>query len=146
MPLSWQTPDQKSFIEDHFASYVQHSEKKTLKTLFWPDFFNKWFKTWPLPEPTSELIEKEKSVEKAAQLDRTRKINVSAFRMLTECFGSDSPSIQQLKRVLRGMADDGALSGRRDLRLEDRRPRKWSEVQVYMSLYYDTRIRPTILK
>lgn len=85
-------------------------------------------------------------MEKAAQLDRTRKINVSAFHMLTECFGLDSPSIQQLKRVLRGMADDGALSGRRDLRLEDRCPRKWLEVQVYMSLYYDTWIQPTVLK
>ena len=85
-------------------------------------------------------------MEKAAQLDHTRKINVSTFCMLTECFGLDSPSIQQLKHVLRGMADDDTLSGQWDLHLEDHCPRKQSEVQVYMSFYYDMRIQPTVLK
>ena len=43
------------------------------------------------------------------------------------------------------MKDDHALGGRRNLRLDDHIPRKRSELQVYMSLYYNDRIRQTVI-
>jgi len=52
MGVSWQTPDQKVFIEEHLPAYFQHLPDGTVKSAFWPDFFNKWFKAWPLPEPS----------------------------------------------------------------------------------------------
>jgi len=41
--------------------------------------------------------------------------------------------------------DDHASGGRRNLRLDDHIPRKRSELQVYMSLYYNDRIRETVV-
>jgi hypothetical protein len=41
--------------------------------------------------------------------------------------------------------DDAATGGRRNLRLESGNRRR-TEVQIYMVLFYDTRIRPTVLK
>ena len=146
MGVSWQTPDQKAFLEDNFSSYTQHSASGTLKTAFWPSFFCKWFQQWPLPDPSPDLIEKVGSKEKAAQVDCSRKISVSTFHMSTECVGLGSPSIQQIKRVFKGAADDGATGGRRNLHLEDCCPRKQSEVQVYMALFYNNRIRSVVLK
>jgi len=66
--------------------------------------------------------------------------------MLTECVGLGSPSIQQIKRVFKVAADDSVTGGRRNLRLQDRRPRKRSEVQIYMALYYNDRIRSVVVK
>lgn len=146
MGVSWQTPDQKAFLENSFSSYAQHSASGTLKTTFWPSFFTKWFEQWPLPDPSPNLVQKVGTKEKAAQLDRSRKISVSTFNISTEYVGSDSLSIQQIKRVFKGAADDGATGGRRNLRLEDRPPRKRSEVQVYMALYYNDRIRSDVVK
>ena len=60
--------------------------------------------------------------------------------------GLDSPSVQQVKRVLKSGAVDDAAGGRRNLHLEDAPPRMRSEVQAYMSLYYDTRIRSAVVK
>lgn len=54
--------------------------------------------------------------------------------------------MQQIKRVFKAASDDIAAGGRRNLKLEDGPPRKRTEVQVYMSLYYDTRIRQTVVK
>lgn len=81
---SWQTPEQKTFIEEHVPSYARHSEVGTLKSDFWPDFLAKWFEKWPLPGPTADRIEKEGSVGKATQVDRTKKATVSTFTLLTE--------------------------------------------------------------
>ena len=58
MGVSWQTPDQRAFIEEHIASYIQHSANKTLKDEFWPEFFKKWFKVWPIPKPSTQQTEK----------------------------------------------------------------------------------------
>ena len=56
------------------------------------------------------------------------------------------PFEQQLKRVFKAAMDDVAVGGRRKLNLESGVPRRRTEVQVYMSLHYDLRIRPTVLK
>lgn len=58
----------------------------------------------------------------------------------------NSPSVQQLKRIFKAAALDDATGGRRNLHLENAPPRKRSEVQAYMALYYDTRIRSTVVK
>ena len=72
MGVSWQTPDQKTFIEDHLHSYNQHAEAETTRTIFWPEFLEEWFKRWPLPEPAPELVE-EVGVNKAKKaLQRTQ--------------------------------------------------------------------------
>jgi hypothetical protein len=76
MGVSWQTPDQKAFIEEHLPSYIQHSTDGTLKTMFWSGFLEKWFETWPLPEPSAELSEKEGSVQKATKAVRDKKVGV----------------------------------------------------------------------
>ena len=41
---------------------------------------------------------------------------------------------------------ENAIASQRSLHLEDGIPRKRSEVQMYMILYYDSRIRETVLK
>lgn len=53
--------------------------------------------------------------------------------------------MQQVKRVFKTALDSIAI-GRWDLKLEDGPPRKRTEVQVYMSLYYDTRVRQTVVE
>jgi len=80
MGVSWQTPDQKIFLENNMASYSQHSANGTLKATFWPTFFSKWFEQWPLPDPTPDVVQKMGSKEKAAQADRSKKVGVSTFR------------------------------------------------------------------
>ena len=52
---------------------------------------------------------------------------------------------QQIKRVFKTISDDTGVGGRRALNLEVG-CRKWSEIQAYMSLYYDTRIREAVVK
>jgi len=42
--------------------------------------------------------------------------------------------------------DDNSTGGRRNLRLEDHAPRKQTELHAYMALFYDTRIRATVVK
>ena len=79
MGVSWQTPEQKAFIEDHHGSFVQHSTNETEKAVFWPEFFNKWFEKWPLPAPTPDQIEKEGSAAKAAKVERAKRVKVSSF-------------------------------------------------------------------
>ena len=74
MGVSWQTQDQKEFITEHLPSYFQHSEDASLKTAFWPDFFEKWFKAWPIPEPS--LVEEDTA--SIVRAERTKKIGVSA--------------------------------------------------------------------
>ena len=51
-----------------------------------------------------------------------------------------------MKRVFKSALEDVATGGRRKLKLEGGAPRKRTEVQVYMTLYYDTRIRPVVVK
>ena len=52
--------------------------------------------------------------------------------------------MQQLKRIFKAAGNDNAIGGRRNLHLEDAPPRRRSELQVYMSLYYDTRVRQVV--
>lgn len=57
-----------------------------------------------------------------------------------------SPLQQQVKRVFKAKSVINALASRRNLHLEEGLPRKRSEVQMYMILYYDTRIREVVVK
>jgi len=78
MGTSWQTPEQKVIIEDHHASLAQHSASGTEKAEFWPEFLDEWFKTWPLPAPTPDQIEKEGgNAAKAARVECAKKVKVS---------------------------------------------------------------------
>jgi hypothetical protein len=83
MANSWQSPEQKAFIEEHIPSYVQHIANGTAKTKFWPDFLVEWFKAWPLSEPTPELVEEKGNVQKALKSMRSKKISVSAIYLRT---------------------------------------------------------------
>ena len=51
-----------------------------------------------------------------------------------------------MKRVFKSKGVENVVASNRNLHLEDGVPRKRSEVQMYMILYYDTRIRETVLK
>ena len=145
MGASWQTSEQKAFIEDHHASFTQHLDNGTLKSLFWPEFLDKWFASWPLPAPTPDQVEKEGHEAKAAKVERSKKVKVSVSLAATTCIGLNLPLIQQIKRAFTPVKDDHASGGRRNLRLDDHIPRKRSELQVYMSLYYNDRIRQTVI-
>ena len=83
MGVSWQTPDQKAFIELHLPSYAKHSESSTVKTAFWPEFFEKWFKNWPIPEPSPNLVPEGGSVQQVVKADRKKKIEVSTIHLPT---------------------------------------------------------------
>jgi len=76
MGVTWQTADQKTFIEEYYSSYSKHSADGTLKTVFWPGFLDKWFKAWPIPEPPPDV---EGGVQTAAKTERKRKIGVSTI-------------------------------------------------------------------
>ena len=82
MGITWQTPDQKVFIEKHIPLYVRHVDDGTAKAAFWPDFLKKWFETWPVVEPTPHLVEKEGNIQKALKLSRSNKIGVSTIYLL----------------------------------------------------------------
>ena len=83
MGVSWQTAEQKAFIEDHLPSHHQHSQAGTLKAIFWPELIDEWFKKWPVPEPTPELVQKEGGVGKAKKAERKKKVDVSTTCMLS---------------------------------------------------------------
>ena len=139
-------PEQKAFIEDHHGSFVQHSANETEKTMFWPSFFEKWFEKWPLPAPTPDQIEKEGNAAKAAKVERAKKVKVSSFWVPTKLIWLNLLSVQQIKRAFGPARDDSATGGRRNLRLDDHIPRKRSELQVYMALYYEDRIREVVVE
>lgn len=124
MGATWQTAAHRAFIEDNLESFTRHSTDGTTK-VFWPPLLKQWFERWPLPEPTPELIEKEGGVEKAKKTIRNKET-------------------ARIKRVFKSAAAENELGGKRKLHLEDPPPRVRSEVQIYMSLYYDERIRATV--
>ena len=76
---SWQTPEQKAFIERHLPLYSEHSEARMLKSDFWKSFLDNWFKEWPLPEPTSDPVQEEGSDAGVIKAERAKKVAVSAF-------------------------------------------------------------------
>ena len=53
---------------------------------------------------------------------------------------------QQIKRVFKSKRTENTVGSWRNLHLEDGAPRKRSELQMYMILYYDSRIRETVVK
>ena len=77
MGNSWQTDDQRRFIEARLASYSISRDGGNLKKDFWPKFIEEWFNRWPLPEPPATLVEKKGTVEKATKAWRDQKIEVS---------------------------------------------------------------------
>jgi hypothetical protein len=81
MGASWQSPDQKEFIEEHVPSFIQHTEDGTVKTGFWPGFLDKWFKAWPLQTPSLDLAEMGGEAQKEAKTKRKQRINVSEFSL-----------------------------------------------------------------
>ena len=103
-----------------------------------------WFKRWPLSEPPANFVAKQGSVEKAQKLWRSKKVEVSIVRR--RLVWTRTYSQQQLKRVFKSRGAENTTAGVRSLHLEDGAPRKKSEVQMYMILYYDTRIRETVVK
>ena len=82
MGVLWQTPSQKAFIEKHVPLYVQHVANGTSKAMFWPDFLKKWFETWPVAEPTPDLVEKKGDVQKALKASRSARVGVSTIYLL----------------------------------------------------------------
>lgn len=69
MGVSWQTDEQKQFINERVPLYSDHQAKSTTKD-FWPEFHDKWFKRWPLPENLSPSL---------AKMERKRKTDVSTI-------------------------------------------------------------------
>ena len=126
MRAAWREPGQTAFVLEHLPSYIELQDKD--KKTFWPDFLKEWFVRWPVPEP-----------------ERRTRIEVSAFTILVLTAFIHIP-LQQVKRIVRTAAATSATGGRRDLHLESGPSRRGSEVQIYMRLYYDTRIRDTIVK
>ena len=82
MGTSWQTAEQKTFIDGYLPSYNEYLAAGTTKTGFWPDFIANWFKSWPLLEPTPKAIQKEGNLEKVKSADRNKRIGVSAVCVL----------------------------------------------------------------
>lgn len=109
---------------------------------FWSELFKEWFERYPLGDPSTELVEKEGSLEKAIAHMRAKKVQVSGLGLTY--LNMSSFSKQQVKRFFAKART--VPSGRRDLLLEDSGPRKRSEIQAYMRLFYDTRIRETVRK
>jgi hypothetical protein len=61
-------------------------------------------------------------------------------------FNSNSPPQQQIKRIFKTKSVENALGSHRNLHLEEGAARKKSEVQMYMILYYDDRIREIVVR
>ena len=64
---------------------------------------------------------------------------------MTPGFGLNSPLQQQIKRAFKTKSTDNATKTYWDLHLEDCAPRRRSELQMYMVLFYDDRIRETVM-
>lgn len=77
MGVSWQSPIQKAFIEGYVASYTHHSGNGTLKTEFWPVFFEKWFEAWPVPTPGPDFPGGEEAARNVMKEVRCKRIAVS---------------------------------------------------------------------
>ena len=71
------TKEQQYFFEEHLTSFTSSSEEGKLKDSFWPMITEKWFKLWPLSEPTADLIKQEGTVEKATRVLKAKKVDVS---------------------------------------------------------------------
>ncbi|KAF9782108.1 hypothetical protein BJ322DRAFT_1110992 [Thelephora terrestris] len=127
MGNSWQSEDQKEFFDEYLTSYCSSRDEGKLRDEFWPMVIEEWFKRWPLSEPPAELVEKKGTVEKAKKVWKEKRID-------------------QIKRVFKARGADVIVASRRNLHLEDSAPRKKSEVQMYMILYYDSRIRQTVVE
>ena len=76
MGSSWQTSDQKAFLDEHLAAFTLSRDKDDLKS-FWSTVMFKWFERWPLSEPPAEFVEKKGTVEKARKAWRSKRIEVS---------------------------------------------------------------------
>ena len=57
-----------------------------------------------------------------------------------------SPLVQQIKRFFKAASLDSGVGGHANLRLEDGKPHKRSEVQTYMALYYNSHIWDVVLE
>ena len=69
------------FIGEHLDSYARHSADGSLKTAFWPKLLDKWFKTWPIQEPSLQLIEDEGDAQNAKKAECINKTAVSVTRL-----------------------------------------------------------------
>lgn len=51
--------------------------------MFWPDFLDKWFKVWPIPEPAPEFAEGEVDMQNAMKGEHAKRVAVSIIYPLT---------------------------------------------------------------
>lgn len=77
MGLSWQTAEQKEFIDEFIPSFIKHSADGTAKDEFWPDFLGKWFKAWPVPEPSPDLVQNPGEAQNKMQEECRKRASVS---------------------------------------------------------------------
>ena len=85
MGATWQTLEQRTFIEDHLPLFMKHLDEGTVNAQFWPDFFDQWFEIWPIPEPTPDLVQQGGSAEKAKKVEQGKQKSVSTVHPATEC-------------------------------------------------------------
>lgn len=141
MGVTWRTPEQTAFLQELVPRYHRTIEEKKWKE-FWTETFNTWFQRFPLESLSPDVIEKEGSEEKAIEQAKAKRVKVSKARNQFICI--ISPLIKQIKQFFKSVEEDGS-SGCLNLHLEESIPRKCSEVQIYMTLYYESRIRKTVL-
>jgi hypothetical protein len=141
MGVTWKTEAQTAFIEGLVPKYHRSVDDKKRK-VFWDETFEAWFKRFPLEDPSPDAVKTVGSKQRAIELAREKKQKVSkSWNRLVDIV---SPLLQQIKRAFQGTSDNGS-NGCLNLHLEEPILRKRSEVQTYMTLYYDTRIRKTVI-
>jgi hypothetical protein len=141
MGKTWKTPEQAAFLQQLVPSYHRETEDGRRKE-FWKETFEAWFKRFPLEDPTPVAVQEAGSEAKAAAQGKAKKIKVSQTR--NQFIDTTSPLVQQIKRFFSRTSDSGSTN-RSNLHLEDSVPRRLSELHTYMTLYYDTRVRKTVL-
>jgi phage protein D len=113
------------------------------KTDFGPNLSRNGSSGGHLPSPRPTSSQRKGLSRKLSSFRKTRKLRW----VLTNDANNNSglPSQQQIKRTFKNKGNDSAAA-LRNLNLQEGIPRKKSEVQMYMILYYDTRIRQTVVK
>ena len=81
MGNTWKTVEQTAFLEGHTARYFHSVDAGNLKD-FWAKLATEWFEQFPLEPPSSELIEKEGTKEKAISAAKAKKLKVSGVSRL----------------------------------------------------------------
>lgn len=75
MPSTWRDDRHTAFLTEQIPAYLQSGRNATRKQ-FWDDTMKAWFERFPLDEPSTELIAKAGTKEKAIEAARVSKIKV----------------------------------------------------------------------